>query len=399
MTLVDRLARGSAHTLLRSLDGATLTVVDGASARSFGRAGADGLHARVTVDHHAAYRAVLSRGSVGLGAAYRDGWWESDDLVAVMRVLQRSLRPLNRVLNPTRSLTSVVLDPIRRLRMDTSDRRSARDEVRAHYDLGNEFFALFLDPTMQYSSAIFDGPDVTLEEASKAKLDRLCCQLQLGPDDHLVEIGTGWGGLAVHAATRYGCRVTTTTISDRQYEHASALVKELGLEDQIDVRSDDFRDLQGTYDCLVSVEMIEALDWREHDQYFEACDSLLRPGGRMAIQAITLPDADFDRARNNDDFIKHFIFPGGTLPSLGAIAASVARRTSLQLVDVHAIGAHYARTLREWRRRFDARRAELPQLGLDDRFARLWDLYLATCEALFLEGQIDDVQLTYVKAG
>ncbi len=395
--LGGQLGRVAAHTLLRSLDGATLTLHEGGAFRRFGTPGPDRLEAAVAVADPAAFRAVLTSGSVGLGAAYRDGLWESDDLVAVIRVLQRSLGPLNRVLNPSRAVTARFLDPLRRRRTDVVDRGAARDEVRAHYDLGNDFFAGFLDPTMQYSCALYLSDEATLEAASVAKMDRLCRQLRLGVDDHLVEIGTGWGGLAVHAATTYGCRVTTTTISDRQHEHASRLVKELGLDDRVTVLADDFRDVEGSYDALVSVEMIEALDWREHDSFFAACDALVRPGGRVAIQAITLPDADFHRAKANDDFINHFIFPGGTLPSLGAIAGSVARQTSLELVDTFAMGLHYARTLREWRARFLEMRADLPALGLDERFARLWDLYLATCEALFLERQIDDVQLTYVK--
>jgi len=254
-----------------------------------------------------------------------------------------------------------------------------------------------LDETMMYSSAMFTRPGQSLVDAQRVKLDRLCTKLGLGPDDHVVEIGTGWGGFACHAATHYGCRVTTTTISDAQFEYASKRVVGDGLADRVTVLNQDYRDLTGTYDKLVSIEMIEAVDWRQHDTFFRTCSGLLHERGLMALQAITVEDRSFERAKNGTDFVREYIFPGGCLPSLEAITRSVRRATPLVVVDVEDIGRHYAETLRRWRDNLAGRIDEVAALGLDERFRRLWEFYLCYCEGGFEERQLGDVQMLLTK--
>jgi cyclopropane-fatty-acyl-phospholipid synthase len=246
---------------------------------------------------------------------------------------------------------------------------------------------------MMYSSAIFEHPGMSLGDAQRAKLDRLCTKLGLGPSDHLVEIGTGWGGLAVHAASHYGCRVTTTTISEAQFEYAAKRVADAGLADQVTVLDRDYRELTGRFDKLVSVEMIEAVDWRQHDTFFGTCASLLETDGLMALQAITVDDRSYERAKNGTDFVREFIFPGGCIPSVEAIARSLRRATPLLVVDLEDIGAHYVETLRRWYQNVDAQRDAVTALGLDARFQRLWDFYLCYCEGAFAERHISDVQM------
>jgi cyclopropane-fatty-acyl-phospholipid synthase len=352
--------------------------------------GADELTAHVQVHDPRTYRAVLTGGSVGLGRSYLEGWWDVDDLTAFLRLLNRATRRYDPARSGLSRAFGRVTDRARALRRP--DPQRDRANIRAHYDLGNEFFELMLDETRMYSSAWFRSPDVTLAEASTEKLDRLCRRLDLGPDDHVVEIGTGWGGFAVHAAGRYGCRVTTTTISAAQFEAASARVRAAGLDHLVDVRHDDYRDLDGTYDKLVSIEMIEAVDWRELDTFFAACRRLVRPGGLMGLQAIVIPGQRYERAKNTTDFIKAFIFPGGCLPSVESILRSTARVSDFTLVELDAFGSHYAETLRRWRANVDDHRSALPALGLDEQFRRMWEFYLCYCEAAFDESAVDVVQ-------
>jgi cyclopropane-fatty-acyl-phospholipid synthase len=250
-----------------------------------------------------------------------------------------------------------------------------------------------LDETMTYSSAIFDRPGLSLADAQRSKFDRLCTKLGLGTDDHVIEIGTGWGGFAVHAATSYGCRVTTTTISSAQFRYASKRVADAGLSDRVTVLDRDYRDLTGTFDKLVSIEMIEAVDWRRYDTFFGTCASLLRHDGLMALQAITVDDRSYDRAKNTTDFVLEFIFPGGCLPSVEAICRSLRRSTPLTVVDLEDIGRHYVETLHRWYQNTCRHRDEISSLGLDTRFQRLWDLYLCYCAGAFSERHISDVQM------
>ncbi len=377
-------------------------MVEGDRTRRFGDGRPGGLHgppleATITVHDSRVWGRVLREGSTGLGLSYADGWWDSGELTALLRLLNRNLRRADAVLQPLGRLSAFAGDPVRRRR--SPERARDRRNIRAHYDLGDEVFALFLDETWMYSAAIFDDPRSTLAEAQEAKLARICKQLRLGPEDHLLEIGTGWGGLAVYAARHHGCRVTTTTISDRQFAHASRWVRKSGLGDRVTVLREHYRDLRGRYDQIVSIEMIEAVDWREYDDFFATCGGLLKPGGRMMLQAITIPDERFARAKNRRDFIKNVIFPGGCLPSSEAILRSTGRVTDLKLTDVHDIGLHYAETLRRWRSALLERAGELPALGLDDRFARTFDFYFSYCEAGFDERAISDVQLTFERPG
>jgi cyclopropane-fatty-acyl-phospholipid synthase len=279
----------------------------------------------------------------------------------------------------------------------TQTRRRAKRSIAAHYDLGNELFELMLDPTMMYSCALFERPGMTLEEASLAKLERVCERLRLGPDDHLVEIGTGWGGLAVHAAATRGCRVTTTTISREQHDWAVESVRRAGLEDRVTVLLEDYRDLTGSYDKLVSLEMIEAVGWRHFGTFFEKCSSLLAPDGLMLLQAITIDDRAYEVEKAGASFINTYVFPDGCLPSLEVISRCVSRRTDMQAVGLEDLTPHYAETLRRWRDNFLSNVDRLRELGYDSRFQRLWTLYLSYCEAGFAERRIGDVMLLLAK--
>jgi cyclopropane-fatty-acyl-phospholipid synthase len=391
-----RISRFAATALGRRLEWGTLVLEDQIGERRLGGQVGDHqpeVHVRITDSR--TYGTLLRRGSIGLGQSYADGWWECDQLTELVRVLLRNRGPLGDFQDFLGRATSVATDPLHRLRRrsPTADRR----DVRAHYDIGNDFFSLMLDPTMCYSCALFERPDMSLEDASVAKMDRLCRKLGLGPSDHVVEIGTGWGGFAIHAATRFGCRVTSTTISAEQYAYAAKRVADLGLTDRVTILQEDYRDLRGQYDKVVSIEMIEAVDWRLLGTFFETCARLLRADGLMALQAITIADRSYDRAKNHRDFIKEFIFPGGCLPSLQSIAIATAR-TDMSLVDLEDIGRHYAETLRRWRAAVDDHRPEIEELGFDERFLRLWRLYLCYCEAAFLERHVSDVQMVFAKA-
>ncbi len=350
----------------------------------------DALRARVWVHRLAAYREVLLRGSIGLGESYAKGWWDSDDLVALLRILNRRIKradPIRDRLHRVSPRRQVV----RRVGRHDADRD--RSNIRAHYDLGNEFFARILDETMMYSCAVFTSPDMTLAEASTEKIDRICEALDLRPHHHLLEIGTGWGGLAVRAAEHFGCRVTTTTISDEQYGYATDRIRAAGLDDRVTVLDQHYRDVSGTYDRIVSIEMIEAVDWRQYRSFFAACDRLLTPDGALAMQAIVLPHQRFERAKHHRDFIKEVIFPGGGLPSIEALLAAATKSSDLTLVGLDDIGLHYVETLRRWRTNLEMCRADLAGLGLDEQFRRQWEFYFAYCEAGFSERYISDVQL------
>ncbi len=389
------IARRLVPSLLQRLKGGRLTVHEGGSSRSYGSG--DGVEAEVRVLDARAYQYVLSGGTVGAGEAYMLGYWSSPDLVAVIRLFSLNIAAMDEM----DSATSFVRRWLSRVNLwrSRNTRSGSRRNISAHYDLGNDFFRLFLDPSMMYSAAVYPSPEATLEEASRHKLNLLCQQLELGPDDHLLEIGTGWGGLAIHAARHYGCRVTTTTISREQYECASERVREAGLEDRITLLLKDYRDLEGRYDKLVSVEMIEAVGHDFYADYFRRCSDLLAPGGKFALQAITIADQRCARARDEADFIKQYIFPGGSLPSVEVIASHVARDSDMQIVGLRDITADYARTLADWRQRFLAARKEVRAQGFDEVFERMWEFYLCYCEGGFRERIISTVQLTLAKPG
>jgi cyclopropane-fatty-acyl-phospholipid synthase len=338
---------------------------------------------------------ALRRGGRGLAESYVDGLWDTPDLTAVIRLAALNVD----VLDAVRRRLTPVREPFQRARaafVRNTPHRSRRD-IAAHYDLGNDLFELMLDPTLMYSCALFDRPDMTLEEASLAKLDLVCDKLDLSPADHLLEIGTGWGGLAVHAATTRGCRVTTTTLSREQHALAVRRVHEAGVAHLVDVRLDDYRDLRGRYDKLVSIEMIEAVGWKDFGTFFAQCSDLLADDGVMLLQAITMDDRAFDVEKASKSFIRTYVFPNGCLPSPAAIASSVARRTDLTLVGLEDLTAHYAETLRRWRANVEREADRLEELGYDERFRRLWRLYLSYCEAGFAERRIGLVQQVLAK--
>jgi cyclopropane-fatty-acyl-phospholipid synthase len=355
---------------------------------------ADPLHAALEVRSPAAYRSLL-RGSLGLAESYMDREWDSPDLVALIRLAARNGAKLDR---PRRWLLPIIA-PARALARARNTIVRSRHQIAAHYDLGNDLFELFLDERMMYSSAIFPSEEATLDEAARHKLEVICHKLELGPTDHVLEIGTGWGGLAVHAAQHHGCRVTTTTISREQHAHALTRVHAAGLEDRVTVLLRDYRELEGRYDKLVSIEMIEAVGWRDFGTFFERCSDLLTTDGLMLLQAITIEDRAYRVERGNRSFVGTYIFPGGCLPSQAVIDRCVARRTDLRAAGREDITDHYVRTLAHWRERFLARRAEVAALGYDERFQRMWELYLAYCEAGFRERRIRDVQLLLAKPG
>ena len=392
-----RVERAVVRRLAARVEG--LTVVEhrgGAVPRPVAQAPSNpsGPHEMTVMDHRA-YAAAARSGSAGLGEGYFRGWWHADDLVGLLRMLIGVMRPIDRRRDRLHALTRPLLDPVRQLRRPNPDRD--RRNVRAHYDLGNEFFAAFLDETMTYSSAVFEHPTMSLAEASTAKLDRICRKIGLTDAHHLVEIGTGWGSLALHAAGRYGAHVTTTTVSAAQAALARERFAAAGLADRIDLREVDYRHLTGTYDRLVSIEMIEAVDWREVPGYLQTCARLLRPDGVMGLQAIVMADQRWARARLTEDFIKRWVFPGGSLPSLTSIADAVTRRTDLRIIDIEDLGLHYAETLHRWRDQLLERWDDLASLGVTEELGRLWDFYLAYCEAAFLERHVSVAQIVLAK--
>ena len=353
------------------------------------------LRAQIEITDTRAWPLVLLGGSAGLGEAWSKGYWETTELTAAIRILARATSVADAPRSLIQSLVGPITDRLRRLR--PQDKHRDRQNIGAHYDLGNEFFEQLLDPTMMYSSALFPSPRLTLEEGSIAKLDRLCQTIDIRPGDRVLEIGTGWGGFAIYAATRFGAHVTTTTISAEQFTYAKELVAAAGLEDRITVLSDDYRELSGSWDRLVSIEMIEAVDWRDYDTFFSTCCELLVPGGVMGLQAIVIETDRFERAKNTRDFIKAHIFPGGCLPSIEAIKRSIERATDFSMDEDFGFGADYAETLRRWRVNLHADEATLASLGLDQQFIRLWDFYLCYCEVGFDEKMIDVVQMRFTK--
>ncbi|MGD8396072.1 MAG: cyclopropane-fatty-acyl-phospholipid synthase family protein [Candidatus Eiseniibacteriota bacterium] len=396
-TAGERLARRLLFRALSHLEHGQILLTEGETVHVFGRA-SEILPLRATVRVHdpACYPTMLLGGNVGAGRAYIEGLWSADDLVTLVRIVAANQETLARVDGGLSWLTKpldLIYHAVRR-----NSRRGARRNIAAHYDLGNDFFAQFLDETMMYSSAWFERDDDDLARASRAKLRRLCDKLALTPADHVLEIGTGWGGFAEHAARHHGCRVTTTTISEAQYRHARARIQASGLADRVTVLNRDYRELTGTYDKLVSIEMIEAVGAEHFDNYFEACSRLLAPHGLMALQAIVIPDQRYDQARRAVDFIKRFVFPGGCLPSVGAIATSIGRSSDLSIVQLEDLTPDYALTLRHWRERFLAARARVRELGFDDAFIRLWEYYLAYCEGGFRERVIGDVQILLARS-
>jgi len=398
----DLAARALMLGLLGRVRNGAVIVNDGGRRHLCGRPVAGEPVPEVTVVSNRVWRAVASEGSAGLGRSWFSGWWTCetlDDLTTFLRVIIRNLDAIEQA----SAFGGRLRAPIRRLLTRPDDRTGNSDadrrNVGAHYDLGNEFFALFLDESMTYSSAIFASPSATLHDAQVEKLERICRKLALSPEHHVLEFGTGWGSFAIHAASRYGCKVTTTTTSERQHELASERVKAAGLEDLVTVLREDYRDITGIYDRVVSIEMIEALDWRQHDRYFSTCANRLAPDGLMALQAIVIGDQVYERAKRTEDFVKRYVFPGSCIPSVSAIVGSVAGATDMRLLSLEDIGNHYAETLRRWRTSFEEHEPRMGALGIDETSRRLFEYYLCYCEAAFAERRITDVQCVFAKPG
>ncbi len=387
--IAGKAARRLIHALLRHMAHDHLIVRDELTDTNYGSTttyGCDGgeLVGEITVHDVRAYVALVTEGAIGLGRGYIEGWWDSPDPMTAVRVIIRNITPIDAARNRVHRLTGWATDRMR-VALPRRGRTGNREDIAAHYDLGNAFFELFLDETMTYSSAVFASIESTLAEASLNKYDLLLTRLGVDSDHRLLEIGTGWGGLAIRAAESSGCHVTTTTISSEQLTETRRRVDAAGCADRVDLLDLDWRDLSGSFDRVISIEMIEAVDWRDYDAYFATIERCLKPDGLAAIQAICLPDNRYDRAKNTEDFIRRFVFPNGSLASIGAISKSVSRATGMQIIGVEDFSAHYAETLRRWRLRFEERLDDVRALGLDDRFCRLWRFYFAYCEAGFRE--------------
>ena len=389
----DRTARQLLVDRLSTLKGGTIELSDTLGTVQLGMSG--DLACRIQVHRSRFYRHAVLGGSLSVAESYLRGDWDCDDLTALFRLFVRNMDAADQL---DRGL-SVITQWANRLyhRWHSNTKEGSRQNIHAHYDLGNDFFRLMLDDTMTYSSGIFLSPSSTLHDASVEKIDRLCRRLELKPSDHLLEIGTGWGGLALLAARQYGCRVTTTTISQQQYDIARQRIADAGLSDRVTLLLTDYRDLTGQFDKLVSVEMVEAVGHQFLDTYFAQCSRLLKPEGQFALQAITMPDRRYPQYLKSVDFIQKYVFPGGCLPSLSAILDSTARVTDLQMVHTEDFGPHYARTLREWRQRFHDRMEKVYALGYPERFVRMWDYYLSYCEAAFDEHYTGLAQMLFAK--
>ncbi|MDH3401904.1 MAG: cyclopropane-fatty-acyl-phospholipid synthase family protein [Chromatiales bacterium] len=392
----QRLARKLVLSRMEHIGYGQLSISDGYGRKIFAATeGRGALSSRIKVTDGRFYTSLALGGPVGAAEAYMQGYWNTDDLTGLIRLLVRNRNVLENLDTGTARLSAPVRKALHWINGNTKS--GSRKNIAAHYDLGNDFFSLWLDESMMYSAAIFEHPGATLEQASIAKLDRICQKLELGPQDSVMEIGTGWGGFAIHAATHYGCKVTTTTISREQYEFARARVAEAGLEDRVTLLLKDYRDLEGQFDKLVSIEMIEAVGHKYMDAYFSRCASLLKPGGMMALQAITIADQRYEKALKSVDFIQRYIFPGGFLPSVTAMLRSITHHTDMRLFHLEDIGEHYATTLRHWRERFNQQLTRIRAMGYSEEFLRMWEYYYCYCEGAFLEHAIGNVQMLMVK--
>ena len=392
MNLLNRLAEGAVRSRMAKLTCGRLTVHHGEDVHSYGPG--NGPSARIVVNDPYFFRSLVFGGHIGAAESYVRGEWTADNLTDVMRLFARNREALDGLERGWARLSQPFLAALRLWNRNTPG-GSARN-IRAHYDLGNEFFETFLDETLTYSCGIFRDDQTSMREASIAKYDRLCRKLDLNADDHVVEIGSGWGGFAIYAASTYGCRVTTTTISIEQHRLATARVAEAGLADRVTVLLEDYRDLEGTFDKLVSIEMVEAVGHQYLETYFQKCAALLAPHGKAAIQAITVRDDWYDPRQRQVDFIKRYIFPGSFIPSISALSGAAAG-TDMRLIDLKDHTPHYAETLGRWRERFLENWTDVQALGFDDEFRRLWEFYFCYCEGGFAEAILGSVQLVWAK--
>ncbi|WP_261815499.1 SAM-dependent methyltransferase [Vibrio gallicus] len=396
---IQKAARAFIMEQLKSLRWGKLSVVEvfGPQAEqfNFGQSDAEVVGV-VEVQTPDFYLRMLKGGSIAAARAYIDGDWESPNLVAVMQVMAKNTAKLDHI-NGRMGVFTRFANLIGHWK-NRNTQRNAKQNILAHYDLGNSLYERFLDNEMLYSSALYLNKDDSLEQAQQNKMQRLCEQLQLQASDRVIEIGTGWGGMAIYMAKNFGCHVTTTTISDEQFDYAQQRIEQEGLQHKITLLKKDYRLLEGTFDKLVSIEMIEAVGRAFLASYIDKCNALVKPGGRVAIQSITIADQRFESYSNSVDFIQKYIFPGGFLPSVSYLLEQTTKHSQLVIEDLYDIGIDYAYTLREWRERFNHADRELSELGFDDRFKRMWRYYLCYCEGGFLARSISTVHLTFRKS-
>jgi cyclopropane-fatty-acyl-phospholipid synthase len=394
----NRFARRLVLSRLQQLEAGQVVVTEGNEHQPFGRLTDEfPLTAQLCVMDPRFYREVAFGGSIGAAEAFVLGHWDCTELTDLLRILIRN----REVLEQLDSGLAMLGTPLRKAyhAMNRNSRRGSRKNIAAHYDLGNDFYRLWLDEKMMYSSAYFETEDTSLDDASTAKLDRICRKLDLGENDSVIEIGSGWGGFAIYAARHYGCHVTTTTISREQHRYAEQAIRDAGLEDRITLLRQDYRDLEGSYDKLVSIEMIEAVGHQFHATFFKKCCELLKPHGQMLLQAITIADQRYEQYKTDVDFIKRYIFPGGCLTSVTDMTHTMTRHTDMRVIHLEDIGPHYATTLRHWRDRFLARIETVREQGYSESFIRLWRYYLSYCESAFTERAIGDVQMLIMRPG
>lgn len=396
VNFLDGFAKKIVLGALKGIARGHLTIEDGGEVYVYGEPATTAkVVAHISVNHPSAYRQVMLNGTIGSGESYMQGAWISPDLVQVIRIFVMNMDVVSGMDSKWNFALQWAGNLVHRFNANSKDK--AKENVSAHYDLGNDFFQLFLDPTMLYSSAIYPNASASLHEASLYKMDHICRRLGLTSSDHLLEIGTGWGGMAIHAAKTTGCKVTTVTISKEQYEHARAWVEREGLSEQIDVQLKDYRDIDGEFDKLLSIEMIEAVGYQYYGEYFTQCSKLLKNTGKMLIQAITIADQRYHEERDNVDFIQRYIFPGGCLPSNEVIAQHLRKDTDMQIIGLDDITFHYAKTLAAWKKSFHENLDEVRSQGFDDVFIRMWDFYLSYCEGGFKERVISTSQILMAK--
>jgi len=403
LTTTQKAARGVLFQCLQKMEIGCLTVIESFKTETTERSerfstpngeyNGEPVVATIEVKNPGFYSRILQGGSIAAGEAYMDGWWDSPDLTALMKLMALNMRALDKLEEQGSWLTRLLYKFSHWTNRNSQE--NSRKNIHAHYDLGNNLYEAFLDTNMLYSSALYNEVGDSLEQAQINKMDRLCQQLELKASDHIIEIGTGWGAMAIYMAEQYGCQVTTTTISEEQHAYAEQKIKERGLEGKITLLKEDYRNLAGTYDKLVSIEMIEAVGKQFLPSYIKKCESLLKSGGLMAIQAITIADQRYDYYSNNVDFIQKYIFPGGFLPSVTSLTQATTKYSDLVTRDLFDIGLDYAKTLNEWHHRFNQAESEVRSFGYDDRFVRMWRYYLSYCEGGFLARTISAVHMTF----
>lgn len=399
ITWINSRCRQLVFALLNRIEEGSLEVIEGENTYSFGNIEQSNnaqLQSKMIINDPTAYIDFVKGGSIGVAQAFIDNKWSSPDLTAIIRIFAKAQKLTDQLEKKMAWINKLKYKMFHR--RNHNSKSGSKKNILAHYDLGNELYTRFLDKEMMYSSAIYPSKDATLEQAQLHKLEMICQRLQLKTSDHVLEIGTGWGGLAIYAASHYGCKVTTTTISDAQYEYAEQRVKELNLEDKITLLKEDYRNLTGEYDKVVSIEMIEAVGHEYMQSFFQQCNDRLKPGGRLLIQAITIADQRFEHYLHNVDFIQRYIFPGGFLPSVNLMTNMLTKETNCVLEELHDIGLDYARTLADWRTRFLQSFNQLTEFDYDQRFKRLWLYYLAYCEGAFLERATSTVHFVARKA-